>query len=47
MIAVVDSIHQTDVLAEEIVLNSVRFRWQEVRQDLRKALDAEAIANLK
>ena len=31
------------VLDEEIVRNSVRFRWQEVRRDLRARLDAEAI----
>ena len=30
-------------LDEEIVRNSVRFRWQEVRRDLRAALDAEAV----
>ena len=31
------------VLDEEIVRNSVRFRWQEVRRDLRARLDAEAV----
>ena len=31
------------VLDEEIVRNSVRFRWQEVRRDLRVRLDAEAV----
>ena len=30
-------------LDEEIVRNSVRFRWQEVRQDLRRDLDASAV----
>ena len=30
-------------LDEEIVSNSVRFRWQEVRRDLRASLDAEAL----
>lgn len=39
---VVDEFKQQD---EEIVLNSVRFRWQKVRQDLRKALDAESVLN--
>lgn len=32
-------------LDEEIVRNSVRFRWQEIRRELRAALDAEAILN--
>lgn len=39
---VVDEFKQLD---EEIVINSVRFRWQKVRQDLRKALDAETLLN--
>lgn len=30
-------------LDEEIVRNSVRFRWQEIRRDLRRHLDAEAV----
>ena len=30
-------------LDEEIVRNSVRFRWQEVRRELRVALDADAV----
>jgi len=30
-------------LDEEIVRNSVRFRWQEVRRDLRRDLDADAV----
>lgn len=34
-------------LDEDIVINSVRFRWQEVRRDLRKHLDAEAVMTLK
>ena len=37
---VVDDLKQHD---EEIVRNSIRFRWQEVRQDLRKALDAPSV----
>jgi hypothetical protein len=30
-------------LDEEIVRNSVRFRWQEIRRELRRHLDAEAV----
>jgi len=30
-------------LDEEIVKNSVRFRWQEIRRDLRRNLDARAV----
>jgi hypothetical protein len=30
-------------LDEEIVRNSVRFRWQEIRRDLRRDLDADAV----
>lgn len=37
---IVDSLKELD---EDIVLNSVRFRWQEVRRDLREHLDAEAV----
>jgi hypothetical protein len=37
---VVDEFKRLD---EEIVRNSVRFRWQEVRRDLRRDLDAEAV----
>ncbi|WP_374653924.1 hypothetical protein [Dongia sp.] len=37
---IVDSLKALD---EPIVLNSVRFRWQEVRRDLRRCLDAAAI----
>lgn len=37
---IVDELKQLD---EEIVINSVRFRWQKVRQDLRQALDTEKI----
>lgn len=37
---IVDELKQLD---EEIVLNSVRFRWQEVRRDLRRLLDAETV----
>jgi len=39
---IIDELKQMD---EEIVINSVRFRWQKVRQDLRQALDAGAILN--
>lgn len=37
---ILDELKQLD---EEIVRNSVRFRWQEVRQELRRLLDAEAV----
>jgi hypothetical protein len=37
---IVDDLKQLD---EEIVTNSVRFRWQKVRSDLRKLLDAGAV----
>lgn len=37
---IVDNLKELD---EEIVRNSVRFRWQEVRRDLREHLDAEAV----
>jgi hypothetical protein len=37
---IMDDLKQLD---EEIVRNSVRFRWQEVRRELRASLDAEAI----
>lgn len=37
---IMDELKQLD---EEIVRNSVRFRWQEVRQELRRLLDAEAV----
>ncbi len=37
---IVDELKQMD---EEIVTNSVRFRWQKVRQDLRQALNATAV----
>jgi len=37
---IVDELKEID---EPIVLNSVRFRWQEVRRDLRDALDAAAV----
>ena len=30
-------------LDEEIVRNSVRFRWQEVRRELRATLDVDAV----
>jgi len=37
---VIEDLKQLD---EEIVTNSVRFRWQKVRSDLRQALDAGAV----
>jgi hypothetical protein len=37
---VIDELKSLD---DEIVRNSVRFRWQEVRRDLRRDLDAEAL----
>jgi hypothetical protein len=37
---IVDTLKELD---EEIVRNSVRFRWQEIRRDLRRNLDAEAL----
>ena len=37
---VVDSLKELD---EAIVRNSVRFRWQEIRRDLRRNLDAAAV----
>lgn len=37
---IVDSLKELD---EHIVLNSVRFRWQEIRRELRGALDADAV----
>ena len=37
---VLDELKQLD---EAIVRNSVRFRWQEVRRDLRACLDARAV----
>ncbi|MGI9334034.1 MAG: esterase [Gammaproteobacteria bacterium] len=37
---VVDDLKSLD---EEIVKNSIRFRWQEVRRDLRRNLDADAL----
>ena len=30
-------------LDEEIVRNSVRFKWQEIRRELRAKLDADAV----
>lgn len=38
---IVDELKQYD---SEIVKNSIRFRWQEVRRDLRRDLDAPAVA---
>lgn len=37
---VIDELKKLD---EEIVVNSVRFRWQKVRQDLRTALNSDAV----
>ena len=37
---VVENLKELD---EDIVKNSVRFRWNEVRRDLRTHLDAEAV----
>jgi len=37
---IVDTLKELD---EEIVRNSVRFRWQEIRRDLRRNLNAEAV----
>ncbi len=37
---IVDQLKELDA---DIVRNSVRFRWQEVRRDLRQGLDAEAL----
>jgi hypothetical protein len=37
---IVDELKQLD---DEIVRNSVRFRWQQVRRELRRDLDAEAV----
>ncbi|MEM9683337.1 MAG: esterase [Pseudomonadota bacterium] len=39
---IVDDLKQYDT---EIVMNSARFRWHEVRRDLRRDLDAEAVLN--
>ena len=36
-------LEQLKLLDEEIVCNSVRFRWQEVRRELRRDLDANAL----
>jgi len=41
---VIDEFKEQD---EEIVINSVRFRWQKVRQDLREALDAGSVLGMK
>lgn len=37
---VIDELKQLD---EDIVKNSIRFRWQETRRDLRQCLDVEAV----
>ena len=38
-------VDELKALDEEIVRNSVRFRWQEVRQEFHRLLDAEAVLN--
>ncbi len=43
LIACAPIVEQLKQLDEEIVRNSVRFRWQEVRRELRRDLDAEAL----
>ena len=40
---IIDELKQLD---ESIVINSVRFRWQEVRRDLRRNLDANAVLGI-
>lgn len=40
---VIDELKQLD---QGIVINSVRFRWQKVRQDLRSSLDVNAVLGL-
>ena len=39
---IVDELKQLD---EEIVRNSIKFRWQEVRRELRRRLDVDALEN--
>ena len=41
---IIDSIKQLD---EDIVTNSVRFRWQKVRRDLRRALNPELVLGFR
>jgi hypothetical protein len=36
-------VEELKALDEEIVRNSVRFRWQEIRQQLRLLLDAHSV----
>jgi hypothetical protein len=36
-------VEELKVLDEEIVRNSVRFRWNEIREQMRRALDAQAV----
>ena len=36
-------VEELKLLDEEIVRNSVRFRWQEVRRELRRDLDAKTL----
>lgn len=39
---IIDELKKMD---EDIVINSVRFRWQKVRQDLRQALNSDELLN--
>jgi hypothetical protein len=39
-------VEELKVLDEEIVRNSVRFRWNEIREQLRRALDAQAVMGI-
>jgi len=39
---IIDELKQLD---EDIVINSVRFRWQKVRREIRRALDTTAVLN--
>jgi len=39
-------VEELKVLDEEIVRNSVRFRWNEIREQIRRALDAHAVMGI-
>lgn len=39
-------VEELKVLDEEIVRNSVRFRWNEIREQLRRVLDAQAVMGI-
>lgn len=39
-------VEELKVLDEEIVRNSVRFRWNEIREQMRRALDARAVMGI-